>query len=141
MVCTRGKGTPLWLWLLILTERRWRCDHMCWIPYESTFHLFGRMQLHLSDVPGLETWLNKPWFQSAYGVCITYPGTGNGPGAPKGCQSWKHLLKTSLLLVFPFFCPFFFFAYSSSFPLSPLSLLSSFLFLFLPEKWKHVLEK
>ena len=70
MVCTGGKGTPLWLWLLILTERRWRCDHICWIPYESTFHFFGRMQLHLSDVPGLETWLNKPWFQSAYGVCI-----------------------------------------------------------------------
>lgn len=35
-------------------------------------------------------------------------------------------------LVFLFYCPF-----SSSFPLSPLSLLSSFLFLFLPEKWKQ----
>lgn len=57
--------------ILILAEIRGRCDEICWILYESTFHIFGRMKPHLSDVHSLETLLNEPRFHSDYGVCIT----------------------------------------------------------------------
>lgn len=114
LVCTRGKGNNLLTGvLLILAEIRGRCDEICWILYESTFHIFGRMKPHLSDVHSLETLLNEPRFHSDYGVCIPLNLALEIHQVP--CKVVSHggpcltsLPRLSLL------CPF-----SSSFPYPP----------------------